>query len=478
MPDKEAVKFLEPKILLCDERMATSSRPPNLLWLKKLLSGNAPLSAQQLRLGQAMGLGSWGLAVREVTSVSALAAPQRRLLCEFLGFEEAAILQSEAWDQLTLILLPRLLPVATTMVPRWLCRQRMVCPCSRYACWCRLRCPCQSDTFPSTPSLWVTCWQALRKTSARQLYSLQLEFPCLLVPVVAGGVPVKAENNCWLFLCRHADAATAALSWARLAANPTEIQRRERMKAWRQNIASQSLALHRRGLALAGIKDAAVINASVQVGLLRSRRHWEERLETLASLFGASAELLETAEGEDDADVLRLSFRPVQEKSALPSSRKRTQRLLISTPSTAATRVKKQSEALGRARHRLEEKLHGGWALRKKQTIRALKLFHQRVEQHEATKTKNDEARLAQQGLVRPPKAKKSRKKAHDSEDVPSLCQQHNWKAVFGEPLPGEESRKTKARYLEKLKLLLEEMPPDLSDALCRTYKAAIAELK
>lgn len=553
--DKEAVKFLEPKIHLCDERLATtvsSTTGPNkwtkrLLaaiavssevapsndirrtwtmasaipvcsrraprndfrrtWTKNLLSGKARLSARKLRLCQAMGMGSWGLAVREVVAASALAAPQRRLLCEFLGFEEAAILQSEAWDQLILVLLPRLLPAKLVMVPRWRCAERLECPCNRRICWCCLRCPCESAVFLRTPSH-ATCWQTLRRSKSRQLYSLQLEAPCLLIPesMVAGGVPVKADENTWRFLCRHSDPATAAQSWARLSMCTEESQRRERLNRRRRNISSRSVAIHRQALTLAGIKDTAVVNGAVQVGLLRNWRHWEARLDALGCLFGVSADALcESDPGYDDPDVLRLRFRPVREKPAGPSwlhtlemsqkARRRLRRLHVSLPSTTSTpstRLKRQSEVLREARCQLEKRLSEGWALRKARMARATDLFRESVEEHEEMKAKNDRARLAQQGLVRPHtrdvKKPQKKRKAHYSAliaprkearvteevDVPSSCEQGDWKALFGEPPPGEALRSFKACLGDKLKELLQKHPPELRDALCRAHKAAM----
>ena len=443
----------------------------------------------------------------------AFPAAQRHLLGQFLGFDEAAILQHKAWDIIVLEVLPRLLPREVVLVPRSRCKPSAPCPCNLGLCWCRLQCPCSTPGLAGGLSEWLALWRVIRqRASERQLYSLQIEEACLAVPASFHPQGVRSGSaECLRLLCRHSDPVTTAKSWARLGSLcKEEATRREQLRQRQWAIASRCTAIFSEGVVRSGCRDPVSLARSVQTGLLRSRQAWDERIDQLSRIIGASADTLEEA----DEYASRIEFRPVREKPpepewirqlpCAPQTRKRLRRLCLGLQNcspSGSRRNKELKQSLAISRRRVEEEHRRGWALRQRKARGALLDVERSIMEQEKTQRSIQKARLVQRGLAPTRAEEKGRAEGSQRKrlcrressenvsvqvveendqqrEVEAMCLRGDWKGLFGEPADGESVHKTKSRYGQRLKQLVAQAPPHLVDPLVKVQREALTALR
>jgi hypothetical protein len=445
----------------------------------------AHVEMRPLLLAQAFSLGIWGLCVREAAAACAFPAAQRRQLCELLGFRAAAVLHFEAWDRVILALLPRLLPAESArLLPRNRCWPGAPCGCHGGRCWCDLPCGCRDPRVPS--SLDAELWREVRRLACRQLLGVQAGAGAILAParLAPAGLAVRSVEGSRL-LCRHADATTAALSWARLPSEcPEEEARRESRRQRRAAIAACSARLFTEALLRAGVADATKLAGAVQSGLLRSRASWEERVDSMARALGASADALVSI----DEQPARPEFRPVRSKSpepewlrALPCAARerrtirRLMRAAVGTRALRGTRERALRASLAAARARDEQELHAGLLRRSRRVERAKAQAAKNYQDQLRAQQKLEQSRLEQSGL-RPAKRPGRPREPGAERDVKGACARGDWRALFGEKLPHEQPQQARRRWGRRL-LQLRARCPECAEELVSMQHLALSSL-
>lgn len=426
--------------------------------LAALASADAPVAPRDLRLGMAASLGTRGLALRD-----ALAPLYRADAWSVLVFLGAAGVQGalqRLWDDIVRELLPRLLR-GGALVARRRCDAGS-CPCSGEACWCGLGCPCSETSAEQVEAAEEALLIHLMR---KERWLWELVRPWARGPGARGGLlvlpPALAAHHTRigtadalrLLVAHSAEPALAARCWMELASNPDICERRLDRLLSRRILTSESVAVFQKTLRAAGATDVAW---GAQVGLLRSKRLWDQRLLHMVLICEALGTI--DIDGNTDPQDFPKARTPDTTRRAR-QERHRAARL-AAVPVLDLPSEEKRAPAVIDL-HRADAETKKAWEARLPLLEKQLRLVTGEAALLEDRRKQSD------RGPADGPPAKRRRlEAAPTAAEVRQWCKQADMEALFGGC--GPESGKDYSLRVERRFCALVRAAPEQKEALAR----------
>ena len=437
--------------------------------LDALASAEARVEARDLRLGMAASLGTRGLALRDALAPLYRADAWRVLL--FLGTDGVQGALQRLWDDIVRELLPRLLR-GGALVARGRCDSGS-CPCGGEACWCDSgSCPC-SETAPEEVEAAEEALLTHLMREERWLW--ELVRPWTRAPGVRGELlvlpPALAANHTRigtadalrLLMAHSAEPALAARCWVELGSDPDICQRRLNRLTSRRILTSESVVAFQRAQRVAGAADVAW---GAQVGLLRSKRLWDQRLLHMVPI----CEALGTIDVDGNTDPQDFpKARTLDTTRRARQGRHRAARLAAAPDLGLPPQKKRAPPAID---------LHLADAAAKKAWKTRLPLLEKqrRLLTGEAARLEDSRKQSVRGPAECPPAKRRRLEVASTASEVRQWCQHADVEALFGSCGPGDGKDFT--LRVERRFCALVRAAPDQKEALARLQGARLLAWK
>jgi len=432
--------------------------------LDALASAEARVDPRDLRLGMAASLGSRGLALRDALAPLYRADAWRVLV--FLGADGAQGALQRLWDDIVRELLPRLLR-GGALVARRRC-DASTCSCSGEACWCGLGCPCgetSAEQVEASEEALLTrlmreerwLWELVRPWARGP--GARGELLVLPPALAANHTRIGSADALRLLVAHSAEPALAARCWIELASDPDICQRRLDRLLSRRILTSESVAAFQRTLRAAGAADVAW---GAQVGLLRSKRLWDQRLLHMVPICEALGTI--DIDGNTDPQDFPKARTPVATRRAR-QARHRAARLAAAPVLDLPTGEKRAPPAIDL--ERADAEARKAWEVR-------LPLLETQLRRlaGEAALLEDRRKQSVRAPADCPPAKRRRLEAAPTAAEVRQWCKQADVEALFGGC--GPEGGKDFLLRVERRFCALVRAAPDQKEALARHQGARL----